>query len=97
MKLIQKNKGLLKNFKKVLKKYSRYLFRYLPSKFLGAVECSQMQKSAFKCYKMLSNALKNPKSFLHVAVVKNINNVVVNNLQKPIIKKLWVFYFSEKL
>ena len=70
---------MLKNCEKLLKKYSRYLFRYLPSKFSGAVGSSQMQKSAIKRYKMLSNALKNPKCFLHVAVVKNINKVVVNN------------------
>ena len=75
---------MLKNFEKVLKKYSRYLFRYLPSKFLGAEECYKVQKSAFKRYKMLSNALKNPKSFLHVAVARNINNVVVNSSQTPI-------------
>ena len=35
-----------------------------------------MQKSAFKRYKMLPNALKNPKSFLHVALVVNISSVV---------------------
>ena len=79
----EKNDILLKNYEKVLKKYSRYLFRYLPSKFLGAIECSQVQKSAFKRYKMLSNAFKNPKSFLHVAVVKNISNVVANKLVNP--------------
>ena len=70
---------MLKNFEKVLKKYSRYL----PSKFLGAVGRHQVQKSAFKHYKMLSNALKTPKSFLRVEVVKNINNVVENKLVKP--------------
>ncbi len=70
---------MLKNFDKVLKKYSRYL----PSKFLGAKECFKVQKSAFKCYKMLSSALKTPKSFLHVAVDANINNVVVNKPANP--------------
>ena len=69
---------MLKNYERVLKMYFRYLFRYLLSKFLGAEECYKVQKSAFKRYKMLSSALKNPKSFLHVAVVKNISNVVAN-------------------
>ena len=69
---------MLKNFEELLKKY----FRYLLSKFLGAVGSSQVQKSVFKHYKMLLNALKNPKSFLHVAVVRNIRTVVVetNNI-----------------
>jgi hypothetical protein len=60
---------------------------------LGAKECYKVQKSAFKRYKMLSSALKNPKSFLHVAVVKNINNVVANSSQKPINKGIMGFLF----
>ena len=82
-------KNLLNNFEKVIKKYSRYLFRYLPSKFLGAVECSQVQKSAFKRYKMLSKALKNPKSFLHVVADASINFVVVNNAKN--LCEIWLY------
>ena len=43
-----------------------------------------MQKSAFKSYKMLSNALKNPKSFLHVVAGKSTNNVVESS-KSPVI------------
>jgi hypothetical protein len=47
---------------------------------LGAEECYEVQKSAIKRYKMLSNALKNPKSFLHVAQVRSTNNVMDNKM-----------------
>ena len=63
-----------KNCEKVLKKYSRYLFRYLASKFLGAEGSYKVQKSAFKRYKMLSSVLKTPKFFLHVAQDANISS-----------------------
>ena len=76
---------LLKFFEKSLKTYFRYLFRYPESKFSGAVGSPP---SAFNSSKEPQNALKNsqkPKITSHVAVVKNINNVVVNNSQTQII------------
>jgi len=57
----------------------RYLFRYLLLGFPSALGSSQRQKRAKKWAKMLSKALKNPQSKSHVAVVRNLNNVVVNN------------------
>ena len=60
---------------------STYVFTYVLVEFLGALGRSQKQKGAKKWAKMLPNELKSPQSKIHVAVVKNINNVVVNNLQ----------------
>jgi hypothetical protein len=76
---------LLKNYEKVLKKYSRYLFRYLLLGFSSAVGSSQVHSIAEKSRKMLSKATKIPTIKSHVAVVKNINNVVENNSQTQVI------------
>ena len=60
--------------------YFRYLFRYPEIKFSGAVGSYQVHSIAEKSHKMLSKAPKIPNIKGHVGAVRNINNVVVNNL-----------------
>lgn len=65
----------------------RYSFRYnLPIKLGGARWYQNEKTPKFKENKK-QNGAKKSKSFSHVAVVKNISNVVVNNARKPSIYK----------
>jgi len=76
----------------------RYVFRYVLLGLPSATECSQVQPSAELTSQVLPNAPKNPNTKSHVAVVKNINNVVVNklaNLHK--IRESVSFFFAKKL
>jgi lysyl-tRNA synthetase class 1 len=91
-------KNLLKNYEKVLKKYSRYLFRYLLLGFSSAVGNSQVHSIAEKSHKMLSKATKIPTIKSHVAQGANINSVVANKLVNPYkIRETRVFFFAKKL
>jgi len=71
----------------------RYLFRYLLLGFSGALGSSQKQKRAKKWAQTLSKAPEISQFKNHVAVVKNINNVVANSSQSPINKEIVGFFF----
>ena len=58
----------------------RYVFRYVLLGFPSATECSRKLPSAELTSQVLPNAPKSPNTKGHVAVVRNINNVVVNSL-----------------
>ena len=60
----------------------RYVFRYVLLGLPSATECSQVQPNAELTSQVLPKASKSPNTKGHVAVVKNINNAVVNSLVK---------------
>jgi len=57
----------------------RYLFRYPQLGLPSALGSQKGQKRDSKRPQKPESATKSYESFRHVAVVKNINNVVVNN------------------
>ena len=57
----------------------RYLFRYLLLGFPSAVGSQKGQKRAPKRPQKPQYAVKSPKTKIHVAVVRNTNNVVVSS------------------
>jgi len=57
----------------------RYVFRYVLLGLPSATECSQVQPSAKLTSQVLPKAHKSLNTKGHVAVVKNINNVMVNS------------------
>jgi len=62
----------------------RYLFRYLLPGFPSALGGKKGQKGSLKRPQKPESALKRSKTKRHVAVVRNISNVVANNKENPV-------------
>ena len=61
----------------------RYVFRYPQLGLPSATECSKVLQSAELTCQLLPKTPKIPNTMGHVAVVKNISNVVVNKPRDP--------------
>ena len=76
----------------------RYVFSYVLLGLPSATECFQVQPSAELTSQVLPKAPKIPNTKGHVAVVKNISNVVANKLANPHkIRENASFFFAKKL